>query len=156
MPSASGTFDWARTGDNNHTRLDRRAFKADITIFEVLIFVNTPPPKTGGFRLRLKAGLVRPLADSDGGCASSYLEIIVRLWRCLVLEIRPDLIGNVSTAGDPISSAPQVAAPITLAQYPELAQQFVGAPSLQILHRSRQLGGIDRSICTWFRFIAPA
>jgi hypothetical protein len=28
--------------------------------------VNTPPAKAGGFRLRLKAGLVRPLADSDG------------------------------------------------------------------------------------------
>src|SRR6202789_111464 len=69
--------------------------------------VNTPPAKAGGFRLRLEAGLVRPLADSDGGCASSYLEIIVRLWRCLVLDIfGPYLIGNVSAAGDPISSAP--------------------------------------------------
>jgi hypothetical protein len=69
--------------------------------------VNTPPAKAGGFRLRLKAGLVRPLADSDGGCASSYLEIIVRFGRCLVLDIfGPYLIGNVSAAGDPISSAP--------------------------------------------------
>jgi len=69
--------------------------------------VNTPPAKAGGFRLRLKAGLVRPLADSDDGCASSYLEIIVRFWRCLVLDIfGPYLIGNVSAAGDPISSAP--------------------------------------------------
>jgi len=69
--------------------------------------VNTPPAKAGGFRLRLKAGLVRPLADSDGGCASSYLEIIVRFGRCLVLDIfGPYLIGNVSAARDPISSAP--------------------------------------------------
>ena len=69
--------------------------------------VNTPPAKAGGFRLRLKAGLVRPLADSDGGCASSYLEIIIRFGRCLVLDIfGPYLIGNVSAAGDPISSAP--------------------------------------------------
>ncbi len=69
--------------------------------------VNTPPAKAGGFRLRLKAGLVRPLADSDGGCASSYLEIIVRFGRCLVLDIfGPYLIGNISAAGDPISSAP--------------------------------------------------
>ena len=76
-------------------------------ITELASRVNTPPAKAGGFRLRLKAGLVRPLADSDGRCASSYLEIIVRLWRCLVLDIfGPDLIGNVATAGDPISSAP--------------------------------------------------
>src|ERR1039457_815804 len=61
--------------------------------------VNTPPAKAGGFRLRLKAGLVRPLADSDGGCASSYLEIIVRFGRCLVLDIfGPYLIGDVSAA----------------------------------------------------------
>src|ERR1039458_3147556 len=36
--------------------------------------VNAPPAKAGGFRLRLKAGLVRPLADSDGGYASNCLE----------------------------------------------------------------------------------
>jgi hypothetical protein len=47
------------------------------------------------------------LADSEGRCASSYLEIIARLWRCLALDIfGPDLIGNVPTAGGPISSAP--------------------------------------------------
>jgi len=78
-------------------------FIARVTYF----LVNTPPAKAGGFRLRLEAGLVRPLADSDGGCASSYLGIIVRLWRCQVLDIfGPYLIGNVSAAGDPISSAP--------------------------------------------------
>jgi hypothetical protein len=71
------------------------------------LIVNTPPAKAGGFRLRLKAGLVRPLADSDGGCGSSYLEIIIRLWRCLVLDIfSPYLIGNIAAAGDPIASAP--------------------------------------------------
>ena len=43
--------------------------------------VNTPPPKGGGFRLRLKAGSVRHAADSG------HLEIIIRLrWR-LVFDV---------------------------------------------------------------------
>src|SRR5580692_7489164 len=63
--------------------------------------------KAGGFRLRLKAGFSPPSADSDGGCGSSDLEVIVRLWCCLILDILgPYLIGNVAAAGDPISSSP--------------------------------------------------
>jgi hypothetical protein len=57
--------------------------------------------------LRLKAGSVRPSADSDGRPASSSLKIIVRLWCCLVLDIfGPYLVGNVAAAGDLISSSP--------------------------------------------------
>ena len=64
-------------------------------------FVNTPPPKGGGFRLRLKAGSVRPAADSGNG------KIVVRLRRRLVLDVfRPDLIGDVATARNPISPCP--------------------------------------------------
>ena len=94
--------------------------------------VNTPPPKGGGFRLRLKAGSVRPAADSGNG------KIVVRLRRRLVLDVfRPDLIGDVAAARNPISPRPQVLAPVALAQYPELAQQFVRTPPLQMLYHTR-------------------
>jgi hypothetical protein len=102
-PFAKTSLTRARRASVDENEIDGLATLPGYPLTEV----NTPPAKAGGFRLRLKAGLVRPLADSDGGCASSYLEIIVRFGRCLVLDIfGPYLIGNVSAAGDPISSAP--------------------------------------------------
>ena len=65
--------------------------------------VNTPPAKAGGFRLRLEAGYDRPF----GSIESDYLEIVVWLFRLLVLDVLlPHLVSNVPAGGDPISPAP--------------------------------------------------
>lgn len=82
--------------------------------------VNAPPPKGGGFGLRLKAGSVRHSADTGHG------EIIIRLgWRLVLYVLDPDLIGDVPAACYPVSPGPEVLAPVPLAQHAEFAQQFV-------------------------------
>ena len=82
--------------------------------------VNTPPPKGGGFKLRLKAGSVRLSADLGNR------EVVVRFgWRLVLDVFDPNLISDVSTAGNPVSPGPEVLAPIPLAQDAEFAQQFV-------------------------------
>jgi hypothetical protein len=82
--------------------------------------VNTPPPKGGGFGLRLEAGSVRHTADSG------HFEVIIRLWRHLVFVVlHPDLVSDVAAARNPVASRPQVLTPVAFAQNAELAQQLV-------------------------------
>jgi hypothetical protein len=94
--------------------------------------VNAPPPKGGGFRLRLKAGSVRHSADS------SHIEVVVWFgWRLVLDVLDPYLVSDVSAACYPVPPGSEVLAPVPFAQYAELTQQFVGASSLQILHGPR-------------------
>jgi hypothetical protein len=109
----------------------------DETIPAGIYQVNTPPPKGGGFELRLKAGSVRHSADLG------HVEVVIRLWWLLVLDVlNPYFVGHVSAARNPVAPAPEVLAPIPFAQDPEFAQQFVRTAPLQILHgaRHRQTG----------------
>ena len=90
-----------------------------------IAIVNAPPPKGGGFRLRLKVGSVRHSADLG------HLEIIIGLRRHLAFDVlHPDLISNVAAARNPVAPRPQVLTPVAFAQNPELAQQLVRTPSL--------------------------
>ncbi len=75
--------------------------------------VNTPPPKGGGFRLLLEAGLI----DPSGSIGQTTLEIVIWLFRFLILYVLlPDLIGNITAGGYPVSSRPQMLTPISLPQ----------------------------------------
>src|SRR5262249_3430046 len=59
---------------------------------------------------------------------------MVRLRRTLVFDVfSPDFIGHITPAGDPVSSCPQVLAPVPFPQAGELRQQLVGAAPLEIL-----------------------
>jgi len=94
--------------------------------------VNTPPPKGGGFRLRLKAGFGPPC----GGLR--HLEVVVWFrWRLVFDVLHPDFVGDVATACYPVAAGPHVLAPVTFAQNAELAQQLMRTPSFQVLHRAR-------------------
>ena len=94
--------------------------------------VNAPPPKGSGFRLRLKAGSVRPSADSGD------IEVIVRFGRRLVLDsLGPHLVHHIAAVGNPISPRAKVLTSIALPQNTELTQQFVRTATLQMLDRAR-------------------
>ena len=81
--------------------------------------MNTPPPKGGGFRLRLKAGSVRHAADSG------HLEVVIRLRRHLVFDVlHPDLVSDIAAARDPVAPRPQVLTPVAFTQNAELAQRM--------------------------------
>ncbi len=63
--------------------------------------VNTPPPKGGGFKLRLKAGSVRRSADSG------HIEVVIWFRRLLVLYVLdPYVVSHVSAARNPVAPAP--------------------------------------------------
>ena len=97
----------AREGSGKATKWTRVSLLAQL---HGTVRVNPPPPKGGGFRLRLKAGSVRPSADSRDR------EIVVWLRRLLVFDVlHPHLISHVAAARNPVSSPPQVLAPIALA-----------------------------------------
>lgn len=82
--------------------------------------VNPPPPKGGGFRLRLKAGSVRRPADSRN------VEVVVRFWRDLALDVLcPRLVRDVAARHHPVAACPEMLAPVALAQRGELAQELV-------------------------------
>ena len=56
--------------------------------------MNTPPPKGGGFRLRLKAGLVRLRRTWRHGASLGDVEVVVRFpWRLVLDVVNPHLIG---------------------------------------------------------------
>ena len=91
--------------------------------------MNTPPPKGGGFVLRLKsaipakAGLFPANAVSSvGGIIPFYAKNIVR-FMMLLLYVRLDyIIRYVTAAATEISSRPQMAPPIRLTQMGKLMQ----------------------------------
>ena len=61
--------------------------------------VKAPPPKGGGFELRLKAGLVR--------LWRTQVEVIIWFgWRLVLDILGPHLIGNIATAWNPVTSRP--------------------------------------------------
>src|SRR5260221_5640425 len=81
---------------------------------------------------------LKPDWSAFGGLRLRDVEVIVWLWWRLVFDILgPHLIGNVATACNPETTRPQMLTPVTLAEHPELAEQFVRTSSLQILHRTR-------------------
>src|SRR6266403_3630399 len=91
--------------------------------------VNTPPPERRWLQITAQSRIGPPSADSG------HVEVVIRLRRGLVLDVLgPHLIGLVAAAGNPVASRPQVLAPVALAQACELAEQFVRAAPLQILH----------------------
>ena len=72
--------------------------------------------KGGGFRLRLKAGLIGHSADLN------HMKTIIRLRQILFLNIfLPYLIRNIDTRGNPVTSRPQMLAPITFLQHLKLS-----------------------------------
>src|SRR5246127_963651 len=78
---------------------------------KLAVLVNTPPPKGGGFRLRLKAGSVRHAADS------SHIEVVVWFgWRLVLHVLDPYLVNDVSAACYPVPPGPEVLAPVPFAQ----------------------------------------
>src|SRR5215468_4548707 len=71
--------------------------------------VNTPPPKGGGFRLRLKAGLVR--LRRTWRPSLGHVEVVVWFrWRLILDVVNPHLIGHVAAAHNPVAPRPQMLA----------------------------------------------
>lgn len=92
------------------------ASRPRMTFLAVKSTGERPPAKAGGFRLRLEAGSVRHAADSR------HAEIIVWLWRLLVLNVfQPDLVRYIAARGNPVATRPQVLAPVPLLQSRKLA-----------------------------------
>ena len=59
--------------------------------------MNTPPPKGGGFGIRLKAGLVR-LRRTGRQLSLGDVEVVVRFrWRLVLDVVNPHLIGMAAT-----------------------------------------------------------
>ena len=91
--------------------------------------VNAPPPKGGGFVLRLKSAIPAKagLSPADAGLSGRgllpfYTENIVRVVD-LLFDIGLDhIIRDVTAAATEISSRPQVAPPIGFAQMGKLTQ----------------------------------
>ena len=107
--------------------------------------MNTPPPKGGGFKLRLKAGLVRHSADSR------HIEVVIWFRRLLVLYVLdPYVVSHVSAARYPVAPAPQVLAQYRLRSIPNSLNSLCELRPFRYCtaRDTDRLGGIDTSICT--------
>src|SRR5271168_895385 len=98
-----------------------------------LIRCERPPPKGGGFGLRLKAGLV-----GRKGRLLHNIEVIIRNLRFLILNVLLSyLVSDVAAGSDPIAPTPEMLTPIALAKRFILRQKLVGTLPLQVLHSPR-------------------
>ena len=96
-----------------------------------------PPPKGGGFGLRLKAGLGRP----QGQLANSLddFEVVVGNLGLLILNILlPHLVRNVAARGNPIAPTPEMLTPMPVCEATDIPTSSLWELSaFEILHRPR-------------------
>ena len=97
----NGEAEYAFFGDAGGEMAGSTRGGNDSFTIQFLGAVNTPPPKGGGFKLRLKAGSVRRSADSG------HIEVVIWFRRLLVFYVLdPYVVSHVSAARNPVAPAP--------------------------------------------------